>query len=76
MKIYLLLKINQIRWRNMSPIINTEEEIENHKLNHFIPQPKTCDLCWLEIPFTIEEITMINQEEEIILIQDNKMSEE
>ena len=43
----------------MPEAIDTPEEIEAHKA-HIIKQPKTCDLCWMEVEFTEEEMNVIN----------------
>lgn len=45
----------------MPQVIDTDEEIALHKTHTGKPQPETCDLCWMEVPFTSKEIAEIEE---------------
>lgn len=44
----------------MPPVIDSIEDIELHKTHSNNLQPETCDLCWMQVPFSKEELEVIN----------------
>jgi hypothetical protein len=47
----------------MPEIIDSPEEIELHKTHVNNLHPETCDLCWMEVPFTLEEELLFQESE-------------
>jgi len=45
----------------MPPIVDSIEDIEIHKKHIDNDQSETCDLCWMEIPFTKIELFIISE---------------
>jgi hypothetical protein len=47
----------------MPEVIDTPEELEAHAAHKNEPQPDICDLCWIQAPFTPEELADIAESE-------------
>jgi hypothetical protein len=45
----------------MPKVIDTPEEMEAHKAHVIDPQPETCDLCWMEVPFSERKMMEIEK---------------